>query len=128
MTWQRSASAGKSGRTNIRMLEREVESRLGAVLRKNGFLFLKWVSPGVSGVPDRIAISPTGRITFVELKTDTGRLSEVQKIMIGKLRKRECDVVVLHGFAECMTWAEEVINREIHTAPISGVRHPQDRK
>ena len=94
------------------MLEREVEGRLGAALRKEGCLFYKWVSPGVSGVPDRICITPSGRITFIELKTARGRVSEQQRVVIGKLRAHGCDVVVLHGMAEALNFVEIIKERE----------------
>ena len=40
---------------------------VSAVERKKG-LCLKWVSPGFTGVPDRIVILPNGKIFFVEVK------------------------------------------------------------
>ena len=45
-------------------------------LRKAGCLVYKFVSPGNDGVPDRIVITPGGRVIFVELKTERGKLSD----------------------------------------------------
>ena len=61
------------------MLEKDVEKKLIRGIKKLGGRAYKWVSPGNAGVPDRIIIMPEGRIYFVELKTDTGRLSGLQR-------------------------------------------------
>lgn len=45
------------------------------------------------GQPDIIAISPTGKVIFAELKTQTGRLSEEQKDF-----QKFCGVVGLNHF------------------------------
>lgn len=88
------------------MLEREIEKRFGAMLRKQGCLFLKFVSPGNIGVPDRIVICPDGRLYFVELKTEHGKVSEAQKKMIRELRMHGQAALVLRGMDECVEFAE----------------------
>lgn len=50
------------------MRERSIEQRLIKEARKLGGLALKFVSPGVDGVPDRLVLMPGGRCAFVELK------------------------------------------------------------
>lgn len=50
------------------MLEKDLEEKLKKYVRAKGGLCLKWVSPGYTGVPDRICFLPGGRIVFVELK------------------------------------------------------------
>ena len=62
-----------------------------------GGLWIKFTSPGMTGVPDRIAIFPGGVIVFVEVKTESGRISPVQEHVIGKLRDRGCHVHVVRG-------------------------------
>ena len=52
------------------MLEREIERKAGERVKAAGGLWLKWVSPGMAGVPDRILIAPGGRVVFVELKQE----------------------------------------------------------
>ncbi len=59
-------------------LERDVEAELGKRLKALGCLFWKFVSPGTSGVPDRIVLTPTGTVYFVELKAAGGRRDEIQ--------------------------------------------------
>ena len=48
--------------------ERTIERRLTAETKKRGGMALKFVSPGLDGVPDRIVLMPGGRIAFVEVK------------------------------------------------------------
>ena len=50
------------------MLEKEIENALTTAVKKRGGLALKFVSPGMSGVPDRLVLMPSGKITFIELK------------------------------------------------------------
>ena len=89
------------------MLESEIEKKLVREIRKMGGMAYKFVSPGNTGVPDRIVILP-GVITFVELKTETGRLSPGQKRQIGKLQNLGMKVVVLHGMKELEEFLNEI--------------------
>ena len=60
-------------------LEKEIESKLLALVKRHGGLCLKWVCPGWGGVPDRIILLPGGRIKFVETKRPKGgRYSALQ--------------------------------------------------
>lgn len=61
-------------------MEKEVERYLVSGIRKRGGLCLKWVSPGYTGVPDRILLLPHGRVVLVELKQHGGRLSGRQRL------------------------------------------------
>ena len=95
------------------MLESTLERRFVNMVRKAGGRAYKFVSPGSLGVPDRIAILPRGRIWFVELKTETGRLSPVQKRQIDTLRSLGMNVFVLWGEKGLQRFREEVIERGI---------------
>ena len=48
--------------------EREIERKLVLKVKNMGGLALKFISPGLAGVPDRIVLLPKGKIAFVELK------------------------------------------------------------
>lgn len=80
-------------------------------VRSRGGLCYKWVSPGTTGVPDRIVILPGGRTVYVELKTEIGRLSEIQKYIHAELRKRGADVRTLYGLDQVKAFIEEVLPR-----------------
>lgn len=79
------------------MLERDVEAYLGKGLKARGCLYYKFVSPGNVGVPDRIVVLPNGHVIFVELKTSRGRLSDAQRLQIGRLQANKADAHVLYG-------------------------------
>ena len=51
------------------MNEKILERKLVSAVRKMGGLCIKFVSPGLDGVPDRIILLPGGHIGFAEIKT-----------------------------------------------------------
>ena len=79
------------------MREREIERVLCNEVKKLGGKAYKWVSPGNNGVPDRIIILPNKPVVFVELKTDAGKLTTLQKSQIHTLEKLGQQVQVLYG-------------------------------
>lgn len=90
------------------MREAEIENRLKNGIRQIGGRCYKFVSPGNDGVPDRIVVLPGGQIVFVELKTETGRLSPLQRIQITRLQELGTDVRVLKGLTEVNQFLEEM--------------------
>jgi hypothetical protein len=50
------------------MREREIEEKLKKAVENDGGICWKFVSPGVSGAPDRLVLIPKGKIAFVETK------------------------------------------------------------
>lgn len=91
------------------MTESQIERWMVSQVRRFGGLCYKFTSPGHAGVPDRIVITPAGRIIFVELKSDTGRLSKLQRHEISELQKRDADVRVLKGIKQVKAFVEEVM-------------------
>lgn len=85
-------------------------------IRKRGGLCYKFVSPGNPGVPDRIAILPGGRTVYIELKTEIGRLSKVQRWQREEIQKRGADVRVLKGTDQVLEFLREVDAGGIHSA------------
>lgn len=79
------------------MRESAVERKLVTGIRKAGGIAYKFVSPGHAGVPDRLIILPGCQPFFVELKQDTGRLTELQKACHAQLKKLGCTVFTLYG-------------------------------
>ena len=90
------------------MRERDVEKMLVREVRRAGGEAYQWISPGNDGVPDRIVILG-GKVIFVELKSERGRLSPVQKLQIEKLRKLGQRVEVIKG----AKGVEEFLRREV---------------
>ena len=60
--------------------ERKLEAQLVKLARREGWLCrkLRWI--GRNGAPDRLVISPTGQVRFLELKSPGKKSSAVQLI------------------------------------------------
>ena len=89
--------------------EANVERSFCKRLREAGCLVYKFVSPGNDGVPDRIVVTPGGRVIFVELKTERGKLEPIQKFQIGRLKEHEQDVSVLYCANEVDRFVVDVL-------------------
>jgi hypothetical protein len=77
--------------------ERKVEKLLVDGIKKLGGIAYKFVSPGNDGVPDRICILPGGHVIFVELKTDSGKVSPMQLLQLERLQRLKAVSTVLYG-------------------------------
>ena len=69
------------------MLEREIEAHLRDSVRSLGGLCLKFVTPGFTGVPDRLVLLPGGNLCFVETKRPGQRERQRQSFVQRMLRK-----------------------------------------
>lgn len=83
------------------MREKEIESALFKAAKKRNGLAIKFVSPGLSGVPDRIVLLPGARIGFIELKA----LGKKMRLLQEK-RKRQLESLGFWVF--CLDSKEEV--------------------
>lgn len=87
--------------------EKAVEKKLRDGVRGLGGRAYKFVSPGNAGVPDRLVVLPGGRILFVELKDEAGKVGPRQKVQIAKLTALGCDVRVISGMAEAESFLRD---------------------
>ena len=94
------------------MRESYIEQKLGKTVRSMGCLYYKFISPGNNGVPDRIIITPSGRVYFVELKQDTGELGNAQHVQIGRLLKHKQRVRVIYGSKDTPKLVREIEEAE----------------
>ena len=60
--------------------EKTIEQALRKGAKTRGGVALKFVSPGYSGVPDRIILMPGGRCWFVELKSPGKKPDPLQRL------------------------------------------------
>lgn len=58
--------------------EKDIEKELIRRVKLHGGMALKFVSPGLSGVPDRLLLFPEGRAAFVEVKAPGKKLRPLQ--------------------------------------------------
>ncbi len=108
------------------MKERDVEVLLRDGVKQLGGKAYKWVSPGNAGVPDRIVILPGGKVIFVELKQENGRLTRLQKVQQEQLLRLKASVATLYGIADVrkfLDWAKEHSTYDLQSARVSTVLH-----
>ena len=86
--------------------ERDVERALIRHMRTCGGLCLKFISPGVDGVPDRICLRPGGRIAFAEVKRPGAKPRPLQVRRVEKLRELGFTVVVVDSLEEAERFAK----------------------
>jgi len=90
------------------MLERRIEQKLRLAIKAKGGLALKFVSPGMVGVPDRIILTPDGGVYFVELKAPGGKLSAKQVKMVGTFEKLGHKVEVIDSPEKIKEFIDEI--------------------
>ena len=69
------------------MREVSVENKLRLEAKKRGGLAVKFVSPGLDGVPDRLVLFPGGRLAFVEVKAPGKKMRPLQEKRAEQLRE-----------------------------------------
>ena len=77
------------------MRERDVERKLVGLVRDAGGLALKFVSPGMAGVPDRLLLFPGGRLAFCEVKAPGENPRPLQAHRLEQLRRLGFKVYVV---------------------------------
>lgn len=90
------------------MRETRIENRLIKEVEKIGGKALKFVSPGVSGVPDRIVLLPHGKLIFVELKAPGKKPRPMQEYRAKEYRALGFDVRCIDSTELIMELIEEV--------------------
>ena len=88
--------------------EARIENWLVRQVRDLGGICDKFTSPSNPGVPDRLIVMPGGRVIFVELKTETGKLANIQVWQHKRYRERGADVRLIKGMDEARKLVEEL--------------------
>jgi hypothetical protein len=83
------------------MLEKIIEMKLKKAVKKAGGMALKFVSPGLDGVPDRLVLLPHGRLCFVELKATGKKMRLLQE-------KRKRQLEALGFLVYCIDDVEQI--------------------
>ena len=89
------------------MLEKQIEKFLVKwVVESDGITF-KWIST-VSGVPDRIVLL-NSKVLFVELKTETGKLSGRQILVFDQIGEQGFPVHILRSYEDIEEFIRETM-------------------
>ena len=76
-------------------LESTIEAKVCAYARTKKFYDRKFVSPNNRSVPDRLLVSPSGQLFFIEFKRKGKQPTEGQRREINDLRDRGQKVYVV---------------------------------
>lgn len=91
-SWMPLWSVGRNTKT---MREKIIEQKLVQAVKAKGGIAPKFVSPGFSGVPDRLILLPDGKCGFVEVKAPGEKPRPLQETRIRLLRRLGFLVFVL---------------------------------
>jgi len=89
------------------MLESQLEAHFRLRVRRDLHGMSLKLAPTTVGMPDRLVLLPGGGVFFVELKTETGRLSPAQVVLHERLAALGTHVSVLYGRAAVDLWISE---------------------
>ena len=92
------------------MLEKEIELQLVKTVKKKGGRAVKFISPGLDGMPDRLVLLPGGKCGFVEVKAPGKRLRALQRVRHEMLKALGFKAYVLDAKEQI----EEIINEISH--------------
>ncbi len=76
-------------------LERDIERKVCDYAKSLKFLCYKFTSPSRRSVPDRMFITPSGVVFFIEFKRWGKQLPPSQEVEIAKIRATGVDVFVV---------------------------------
>lgn len=87
------------------MKEKTVENYLVWKVELMGGQAFKFTSPANRGVADRVVCLPDGSTWFIELKSPTGRRSELQKMFGATMGLLKQNYAVLGSIEEVDNWS-----------------------
>lgn len=96
--------------------EKDTERFLAGMVKSLGGRSYKWVSPGCTGVPDRIVILPPNIVFFVELKSEGKKSTTLQRVRQAELREQGCTVYAdIDTKAKVVGMLQQESKKQIHT-------------
>lgn len=78
--------------------EQALEKYMSRRVKEHGGMCIKLT--GVTGIPDRLVITPYGKCIFVEMKADGGRIAPIQQAIHRHLNALHCTVYTLWNYEQ----------------------------
>ena len=78
-----------------RLLEKQIEEKVNTYAKEQGYLVYKFTSPQRAAVPDRLYITPRGKVFFVEFKREGMKPTPAQDREHERLREQGVRVFVI---------------------------------
>lgn len=94
---------------NADPLEKDIEKRVCDFAKSKGMLVYKFTSPSRRSVPDRLFITPSGVVWFIEFKRAGCKPTPSQEVEIGKIRVMGVKVFVVDNVAAGKQVVEEML-------------------
>ncbi len=101
-------------------MEKDIEQYFRTQLRRRGAMALKFVSPGLAGVPDRVVLIPGGRVVFAEIKAPGKKPRPLQKAVFDRMARLGHPVYLIDSRKAVADFIREVMPGEVRAASISG--------
>lgn len=95
--------------------ESKIESKFRKEVKRIGGAALKFVSPGLNGVPDRIVLMPNGKLYFAELKRPGEKLRPLQEKRKKQLESLGFQVCVISSYEEIEVFIDAIQTLGIST-------------
>lgn len=92
------------------MIEAVVEKHLVKRVKELKGIPFKFVSPGITGVPDRLVLLPGGRIYFIELKAPGHKMRKRQEYIAKLIRNLGFTVLCLDTIEKVDDFIETLAN------------------
>lgn len=77
--------------------ERVLQKKIIEYFKKLSIIAVKVDSTSVRGWPDLVVVAPCGQVSFIEIKTKTGRLSPHQQRIHEQLAKQGASIHVIRS-------------------------------
>lgn len=98
---------------NPNPLEKIIEAKVVAHAKSKGCLVYKFTSPSKRSVPDRLMITPSGMVFFMELKRKGQKPTPSQAVEIDKIRKQGVQVFVVDDVAVGKAMVDAVVEGKL---------------
>lgn len=91
-------------------LEKDIESKVCAFAKSLGCLAYKFTSPSRRSVPDRLFITPQGKVFFIEFKRMGQKPTQAQQVEIDRIRRQGVYVAIVDNVADGRTIIGEMVD------------------
>lgn len=99
------------------MLEKQIEKKVCDYAKSKHCLVYKFTSPARASVPDRLFISMTGRVWFIEFKAKGKKPTPGQAREIARLQAYGVRVFVVDDVEQGKQIIDEMVNVTTRTTP-----------
>lgn len=89
--------------------EAKLQSRIIKFLEKKWYTVLKLIKTNKNGIPDLQVLTWNGKHFWIEVKSSTWKLSELQKYRIEELTKKWDHAMVVYSYEQFEFFYEEII-------------------